>query len=322
MIVEDQGARDGIAIGRPEFSVVITCFYEEDSIEEFHERLTRSLSKIGRSFEIIFVNDGSEDRTFEKLKSIFENDPNVSTVIDLFRNAGQVCAMSAGIAHARGEHFVFMDSDLQLDPEELPLLFLEFDKGNDIVSGFRKTRRDPIFRRSASWFANVIMRKVSGHRLSDFGCTFKVYNGSLVRAFGFGPFKKWKTAYVFAQARQVSEVAVTHHPRKYGDSGWTIKKLQHFFFDHLVGVSRQPFQFIGIVCITVAFLFFLRIVLAWTVPIRILPEVTPGLILNAVAGFFLVLVGILAAIGEYVMRVFVASQKDPIYVIREIFQKP
>jgi len=321
MIAEQPALKRQRGSERPEFSVVITCYYEQESIEEFHARLARTLEESGRTFEMVFVNDGSDDGTFDILKLIFAKDPAVHAVIDLFRNTGQVCAMSAGIAHARGKHFIFMDSDLQLDPEELPLLLDEFDKGNDIVSGFRVPRRDSVTRRVASLFANMVMRKVSGHRLSDYGCTFKVYNGRLVRAFGFGRFKAWKTAYVFAQARRVAEVAVSHHPRRYGTSGWTTKKLMGFFFDHLVGVSRRPFQLIGIGCFVMAFVFFLRIILAWTVPIRVLPEVTAGLVLNAVTAFFLVLVGILAAVGEYVMRAFVASQRDPIYVIREILQR-
>lgn len=306
----------------PEFSVIITCYYEEKSIREFHARLSSSLKKLGRHFEIVLVNDGSTDGTFAEIGRIFDEDPTVSTAIDLFRNAGQIAAMSAGIVHARGRHFVFMDSDLQLEPEELGLLLKEFDAGFDIVSGFRTNRQDGVSRKLASWAANRIMRKVSGHTLSDFGCTFKVYRGELVRAFGFGPDKAWKTAYVFAQAGRVKEVPITHHRRKYGKSGWTFSKLSAFLMDHVVGMSRRPFQYVALTCLGLAAILMLRIASAWVLPITILPEVTAGLLLNVMLFNVLVTIGVISVVGEYVVRNFVSVQHDPIYVIRELRRKP
>ncbi len=306
---------------RPEFTVIITCYYEEKSIEEFHGRLTRAMQSLGRSFEIVMVNDGSTDGTMDKLRHIYDSDPHVTTIIDLFRNSGQVCAMSAGIAHARGKHFIFMDSDLQLDPEQVELLITRFDQGYDIVSGYRKDRKDPWFRVLPSQLANIIMRKVSGHSLADFGCTFKIYKGELVRAFGFGATKSWKTAYVFAMAREVSEIPIRHHPRKYGKSGWTFKKLSSFLFDHIVGLSRRPFQILSILCLVLSILFTLRIMLAWIAPFSILSQVTPGLLLNVMIIHILIMLAVLAGIGEYVLRAYINSERDPIYVIRSIQQK-
>ena len=120
---------------RPEFSVIITCYYEEQSILEFHERLTKALQSLGRTFEIVMVNDGSTDATFERLKSIFEKDAHVTTIVDLFRNTGQPCAMAAGIAHARGKDFIFMDSDLQLDPDPR----MRFGRGGSVILEFLLT---------------------------------------------------------------------------------------------------------------------------------------------------------------------------------------
>ena len=151
----------------PEFSVIITCYYEEKSIEEFYTRLSGTLESTGRSYEIVFVNDGSTDKTFDRLQSIFDKDPHVRVIMDLFSNAGQGCAITAGITEARGRHFVFMDSDLQLDPEDFPLLLAEFDKGADIVTGWRKERHDSLSRVIPSKLANVIMRRVSRHKSSS-----------------------------------------------------------------------------------------------------------------------------------------------------------
>jgi len=209
-----------------EFSVIVTSHYEERSIDEFVSRLLSAMRSTGRSFEVILVNDGSTDGTYARQIDLFRNTPEITEAIDLFRNAGQPCAMSCGIAHAAGANFVFIDSDLQLDPEDLPGLLAEFDKGFDIVSGVRRQRADVVFRKVSSWLANFVMQKVSRHKLTDYGCTFKIYRGELVRAFGFGPTKPWKTAFVFAQAQRVAEVPVNHHPRRYGKSGWTLKALK------------------------------------------------------------------------------------------------
>ena len=305
----------------PDLTLITTCYYEEESIDEFYRRAKEALESLGRSYEWIMVNDGSTDGTFAKLKEFFDRDPQVTTVIDLYRNAGQVNAMTAGLEHARGRALIFMDSDLQLDPEELPQLVHEFDQGLDIVSGCRSDRRDSFLRRIPSLLANVVMRRVARHNLSDFGCTFKIYDGALVRAFEFGPFKTWRTAYVFSRAQRVKEVPVSHHERKYGSSGWTFRKLFEFYMDHLVGVSQRPFQWIALACISFASLLAVRIALAWTVEGGILPEVTPGMILNAIALNTLLLLSVLAVVGEYVMRNFMMTRRYPAYVVREIHHK-
>jgi len=304
-----------------EFSVIITCHYEEKSIEEFSGRLSRTMESLGRSYEIIFVNDGSTDNTFEKLKMVFQKDSHVRTIMDLFRNSGQLAAMTAGIQYAKGKNFIFMDSDLQLDPEEIPLLVAEFDKGIDIVSGCRKKRRDPLVRIISSQIANLVVRKVSGHKVSDLGCTFKIYNGTIIRAFGFGPFKKFQTAYVYSKAKTFSEIPVTHHPRKYGKSGWTFKSLFAFHMDNLVGISRRPFQLLSLFCMFFAFLFLVRIVTAWFIPFSILPQITPGLILNVILAHLLLTLSVMSVVGEYIIRNFISLQAYPNYIIREILQK-
>ena len=305
----------------PEFSIVTTCYYEEQSIDEFYTRLRATAESLGRSYELVMVNDGSTDRTFEKLKGFFDRDPRVTTIIDLYRNAGQVNAMTAGLTHARGRAIVFMDSDLQLDPEDLPTLVREYDQGYDIVSGYRKDRKGPFLRKIPSMLANVVMRKVARHELSDFGCTYKIYDAKLVRAFEFGPFKPWRTAYVFSRAQRCREVPVSHHERKYGESGWTYRRLFGFFMDHLVGISERPFQLISLVCLAFAALFAARIALAWVVPFQFLPVVTTGILLNAIAISLLIVLSVLAAIGEYVLRNFLTMQRYPGYIIREIHQK-
>lgn len=307
--------------GNPEFSVIITCYYEQQSIEEFHEKLSGALQKLDRTYEIIFVNDGSTDKTFDILKKIYDKDKNVTTIIDLFKNAGQAAAITAGSTYARGKNFILMDSDLQLEPKELPLLLAEFDKDNDIVSGCRKNRKDSIFRIIPSKIANIIMRKVSGSNFADFGCTYKVINGRLIRGFDLGPYKTLHLANVISKAQKCVEVPVTHYPRKYGKSGWTFKKLFAYNTDNLVCLSQRPFQILGVLCLFFAIFFILRIAISWVFDFSILPVITMGLLLNAIIISSLVITSILCLIGEYVIRSFLVLQRYPAYIIREILQK-
>lgn len=301
-----------------EISVLISCYFEEQSIDEFHDRLSKTLEGMGRSYEILFVNDGSTDATWEKLRAIYEADPRVTAVVDLYRNAGQAAAKTAALEYVRGEMLVFLDSDLELAPEELPRLVAEYDKGCDIVSGYREERSGPLLRRLPSVFANMVMRRVSRHPVRDFGCTFKIYSGTLVRAFEFGPFKPWTAVFVFSRARDVVEVPVSHRPRPYGKSGWTVKKLTAYFFDNLVGISRRPFQLLALLCLVFAGFLFLRVVLSRVLQFTILPTVTTGLLLNAIALHLLVTLAVLATIGEYVIRNFINLQRYPAYVVRTV----
>jgi hypothetical protein len=160
------------------------------------------------------------------------------------------------------------------------------------------------------------MERVSRHALTDYGCTFKIYRGALVRAFDFGPRKAWKTAFVFAQAGKVCEVPVTHHPRRHGKSGWTFRKLSRFLFDHIVGISTRPFQILSLLSLTLGFLIMLRILLAWVLPGTLLTEISNGLILNSLAVIFFVLLAVLSAIGEYTFRIHSHTERDPIYVVK------
>jgi glycosyltransferase involved in cell wall biosynthesis len=302
----------------PDLSVVISCYFEERSIDEFHRRLSATLEKTGRSYEIVYVNDGSGDGTVRALEAIFERDPSVAAVIDLFRNAGQAAALTAGTTYARGERFVFMDSDLQLEPEDLPRLLAAYDDGADIVSGYRAQRRDPLSRRLPSRLANLAMRRVARADMRDFGCTFKVMNGRLVRGFDFGPYKPIRLPYLIAAAGRTREVPVSHHPRPYGRSGWTFSKLFAYWMDSLIGVSERPFQWLSGSLLLLGLAFAARVVVNLVWPFSLLAAVTNGLLLNVVLLSFLVGAGVSAAIGEYVLRSYFILLRHPAYVVRSV----
>ena len=302
----------------PEFSALITCYYEEYSIEEFHARLSKALRSLGRSFEIIFVNDGSTDRTFEKLREIFERDPDVKVIVDLFRNAGQLAAITAAFCEARGRAILLMDSDLQLAPEEIPLLVAEYDKGYDVVSGARVNRKDSWLRIIPSKLANIIMRKATLSEFSDFGCTFKIYDARLLRAFDYGPHRLFSTVDTIARAGRRREIPVTHRRRKYGKSGWTFQKLLKFNSDNLVSLSERPFQVLAALCLDAAALFCVRILLGYIFPVRILGAVSNGLLLNAILISLLITIGAMSMIGEFAIRSFLIGRNLPLYVVREV----
>lgn len=305
---------------RPEISAIITSYYEEKSIDEFYARLSSALKSLNRSYEIIMINDGSTDRTFDRMRALFAQDEHISVVADFFKNAGQLAAMTAGISYARGEAIVFIDSDLQLDPEELPLLVAEYDKGFDLVSGYRKNRKDSLTRIIPSKLANIIMRRAARANLRDFGCTFKIWNGKILRAFGYGPFKLFSNAAI-SKVGRYTEVPVTHHARKYGKSGWTFRKLWQFNMENVISLSEKPFQVLAALCLGGGLLFTLRLLIELLFPIKLLSQVSSGLLLNVLVIIFLQLVAILAIIGEFTVRCFVMLQNHPSYIVREIIAR-
>ena len=303
---------------QPEISAIVTSYFEEKSLPEFYRRLSAALQELERPYEIIMVNDGSTDKTFEIMKRLYEEDQNISAIADFFKNSGQLAAMTAGACRARGKAILFIDSDLQLAPEDLPRLVVKYDEGYDLVSGCRKNRKDSLFRVLPSRIANMIMRKVSQTTLSDFGCTFKLYNADVIRAFELGPFKLFNTASVIARIGRWTEVPVTHSPRPYGRSGWTFRKLWQFNMENFVNLSQRPFQILGGICLLLALLFTVRVLADLFLHITVLPVVTNGLLLNAIVVSTLAILGVLCILGEFTIRNFLLNQRYPAYIEREI----
>jgi len=304
-----------------ELSVIVSCYFEESSIDEFHERLSLTLERLGRTHEMIFVNDGSSDGTFAKLGKIFERDPHVTAVVDLMKNSGQSNAKTPGVMLASGRSLVLLDSDLQLDPEELPRLVERRDQDYDIVSGYRENRQDSLLRTIPSRLANSIMRRASKSTLRDFGCTFKIYDWRLIRAFEFDQFKPWRPVPVIAAAQRIAEVPVSHHPRRYGSSGWTFRKLFSYNMENLVNLSDKPFQLFGAGFMLLALLFALRLGAEYFFDISVLERVTTGLVLNVTVVGLLAVLGVVSIIGEFVVRNFGMLQQRPAFAIRTILRR-
>jgi hypothetical protein len=206
-----------------------------------------------------------------------------------------------------------MDSDLQLEPEELPLLLEQFARGQDVVNGVRRERNDPLLRRLPSSFANWVLRRLAQVPFTDFGCSFQVMRGDLVRAHGFGPYKPFNNVLVTRSAGRFREVPVTHHERPYGESGWSTMALWRYLLDNVVLYSQGVFQLFSFVALLLALVTLLRVML----PGSILGDINHGFLLNAMLLSSAVVVAVVAFVGEYVLRTFSLHARGPLYVVRE-----
>jgi dolichol-phosphate mannosyltransferase len=230
LLSQEEGLRSVL-----DLSVVIPCFNEEDSIRPLAHALKDALVPIERDFEIIFVDDGSTDATSARIDEVIALDRRFRAV-HLVENAGQTAALCAGIDHARGRYVVALDADLQNDPADIPAIVAELDRGYDVVSGWRRDRKDRFFsRRLPSRVANAILAGVSGVRLHDFGCTLKGYRTEFLRRVPlYSDMHRYLPAFAATLGAKVKEVVVRHHARRFGRSKYGIERLYRVVVDILV----------------------------------------------------------------------------------------
>ncbi len=306
-------------------SVVIPVYNEEENIKLLHERLKEVLETLNMDYEILFVDDGSTDQSLSILEEIHAKDEKV-TVLSLRRNFGQTAAFAAGFDFARGDIIVTMDGDLQNDTADIPKL-LELIKNNDLVSGWRKKRKDPFFtRRLPSIVANWLISKVTGVKLHDYGCSLKAYRRDVIKNLKlYGEMHRFIPAVASWYGVRVAEVETVHHRRRRGKSKYGIGRTIKVVLDlitvkFLQSFSTKPIQFFGPVGVMCGFLGFL-ISLYLTVDklffgrnIGSRPLLLLG-VLMIIVGIQLIGMGLL---GEMIVRVYHESQRKPIYVIKKI----
>ncbi len=213
-------------------SIVIPVMNEEENVPLLHEQITRVMAEWGRSYEIIIVDDGSSDRTFEILQQLAQSDPHLK-VVKFRRNFGQSAAMAAGFDLARGNTIVTMDGDLQNDPKDIPMLVEKLEEGYDVVSGWRKNRKDKfLIRKVPSMLANWLIRKTTGIDLHDTGCSLKAYRRDLVKKIRlYGEMHRFIPALGRIEGARITEVVVDHHERKYGQSKYNITRTFRVIMD-------------------------------------------------------------------------------------------
>ncbi len=314
-----------------DLSVVIPIRNESASLPELYEELTATLGPWGRSYEIIFVDDGSTDDSFKVMARLQAGDPRVR-VIRLRRNFGQTAAFAAGFDYARGRLLVTSDGDLQNDPRDIPAIVAELERGGyDIVCGWRKERKDPFLsRRLPSTLANGLISFVTGVHLHDYGCSLKVFRAEIIKGMRlYGEMHRFLPAIASEQTSSIHEVVVHHRPRKYGRSKYGIGRTFRVILDlltvkFLLSYSTRPLQFfggigaaIGVVGAAISgWLAYERLIGAEALSNR--PLLLLGILL-IVTGVQFVTIGLVA---ELQSRTYHESQNKPTYAIREIRQSP
>src|SRR6266545_1223122 len=311
-----------------ELSVVIPIRNEAPSLEELHRELAATLDAWGRSYEVIVIDDGGTDESFEILARLQAMDANLR-VIRFRRNFGQTAAFAAGFEYARGRYIVTCDGDLQNDPRDIPAMVDAVERGSDVVCGWRKDRQDAFLsRRLPSMAANALISFVTGVHLHDYGCSLKAFRAEIVKTMRlYGEMHRFLPAIASEQTSRITERVVNHRPRKYGRSKYGIGRTVRVILDlltvkFLLSYSTRPLHIFGLVGGAMALVGFL--ISAWLAYWRIVGAISlsdrPLLLLGIVlifTGVQLVTVGLLA---EMQARTYHESQNKPTYSIREIRQ--
>jgi glycosyltransferase involved in cell wall biosynthesis len=306
-------------------SVVIPAYNEEENVPILYEKLKKVLDGLGQDYEIIFVDDGSTDGTYQRLKQLAEKDSQLK-VIRFKRNYGQTAAMSAGFEHAKGDVIITLDADLQNDPEDIPLLLEKLKEGYHVVSGWRKDRKDPFLsRKLPSMIANWLISKITGVHLHDYGCTLKAYRAEVVKDLElFGDMHRFLPALTKRRGAKITEVVVRHHPRMFGKSKYGIgrtvrvlldimlvKFLNEYINKPLYMFGSVGFLLLGLGLFSLFYLIFLKLFLEEPIGRRPLLILSVLLIL---AGIQLISTGLLA---ELLVRIYYRTKDAKPYVIQE-----
>jgi glycosyltransferase involved in cell wall biosynthesis len=309
-----------------DLSVVVPVYNEADNIEPLHAEIGAALDRLGRPYEIVYIDDGSTDRSFALLAALQRRDPHV-VVVRFPRNYGQTAALAAGFDHAQGAVLVALDADGQNDPADIPAMVAKLDEGYDVVAGWRLPRQDPLLsRRVPSVVANGIIGLITGVKLHDYGCTLKVMRREVVRGLRlYGEMHRFIPALADDLGARIAEVQVHHRPRRAGVSKYGLSRTIRVLLDlitvkFLSSYSTRPIQVfggIGLACGTVGLLItgvlgFERLFLG--IPLAQRPLVWLGILLTLM-GLQFITMGLL---GELLVRTYHESQNKPVYRVAEV----
>ncbi len=310
-----------------DLSIVIPVYNEEESLPHLHAAIRTALEDLPCSWEVIYVNDGSRDRSMDVLEQLAAQDPHRVCVVEFRRNFGQTTAIAAGIDYARGQVIVFLDADLQNDPADIPALLAKLDEGYDVVSGWRKSREDNALTRNLpSHLANWLISNVTGVHLHDYGCTLKAYRREVITGFRlYGEMHRFIPVYASAVGAKIYEMPVRHHARKFGKSKYGLERTIKVILDliavqFLTRYSAKPIYLFGGGGFLMGALGFLGMLfllvrkLLLNIDILTSPFFTLSVML-ALLGFQTILLGLIA---ELLVRTYHESQQKPTYTVRKV----
>ena len=233
-------------------SIIVPVFNEEESIPNLFDAIKRSVQPLGLDWELIFVDDGSKDKSLAKIKTIVSENPEQVRAVVLRRNFGQTSAIAAGIDHSHGDIIVLIDADMQNDPADIPLLVKKVQEGYDVVSGWRKNRKDKlIIRKIPSKIANKIICSVTKVKLHDTGCSLKAFRKEIIKRISlYGELHRFIPALAKLEGAKITEIVVNHHPRKYGESKYNITRTFRVIMDLsslnlFMKYLKNPMRFYG-----------------------------------------------------------------------------
>jgi glycosyltransferase involved in cell wall biosynthesis len=306
-------------------SIIIPVFNEQDNLPMLLEAVYATMNSMQHSWELIFVDDGSRDNSLKILNEYAQKDTKHIRVVSFRRNFGQTAAIAAGIDYASGEIIVLLDADMQNDPADIPLLLAKLEEGYDLVSGWRKQRKDNALTRNfPSMIANKIISKVTGVHLHDYGCTLKAYRREVLEGFRlYGEMHRFIPVYANSVGAKITEMPVNHHPRRFGKTKYGMERtvkviLDLFTVKFLVSYSSKPIYVFGSAggflilssAILITYLFVRRIF--FEVGISTSP-LLPMTAMFFILGFQSILMGLIA---EMLVRTYHESQRKPTYTIR------
>ncbi len=314
---------------KPAISIVLPVFNEEESLTVLHQQIIAAMDAHHYPYEIVYVDDGSTDESANVIRDLTSQTTKARGVI-LRRNFGQSAATAAGIDHATGDIIVIMDSDLQNDPHDIPKLLERIENGADIVSGWRKNRKDNVFFKNfPSWMANKLIRKISGLRIHDLGCSLKAYRREIIKEVHlYGETHRFIAIYANMIGGKVEEVEVRHRPRKFGLSNYGLNRVFKVLLDlitlkYMLSYATKPIYFFGKVA---AFLIFLGIISLTGLLIHkfyfgVSFVRSPFLLLTSMVALVAFQTLITGLIAEVLMRIYHESQTKPVYFVREVLEK-
>ncbi|MBV1775802.1 glycosyltransferase [Burkholderiaceae bacterium DAT-1] len=307
----------------PHVSIIIPVYNEEDGLQMLFDRLYPALDKLGRTYEIVFINDGSRDRSAALLSDQYERRPDVTRVVLLNGNFGQHRAILAGFSYAHGERVVTLDADLQNPPEDIGVLLAEMDKGHDYVGSIRRKRNDSAWRHVASRAMNGLREKITNIKMTDQGCMLRAYDRRIIDT--INQCKETHTfipALAYSFSRNPTEVIVGHEERAAGESKYSLYSLIRLNFDLMTGFSVMPLQLFSFVGMMIAGLS--AVLVVYMVGRRIIlgPEAEGMFTLFAIAFLLigLALFGI-GLLGEYVGRIYQEVRQRPRYLVAAVLEQ-